>query len=160
MKNESKMMFLLEKEKKDIQVYLLFLSYSYRILYSCINHTVNLICVKINWNIKSVSTYVLLFSDKTHGKSMSLNEQIRKAQERKRLAEQRAALEEEHLASLQRAKLLEDKLAALGQGGSSSGEKSKEGEDSDIECLGEHAKEINYHGTNSEWHPLQKKLIR
>ena len=91
---------------------------------------------------------------------MSLNEQIREAQERKRKAEVRAALEEERLAKLLEAKLIEDKLAALGQGGSSSGEKSKDGEDSDIECLGEHATEINYHGTNSEWHPLQNKLIR
>ena len=94
---------------------------------------------------------------------MSLNEQIRDAQERKRLAEERAALEEERLATLQRAKLLEERLAALGQDGStSSGEKSKEreGEDSDVECLGEHTKEINYHGINTEWHPLQKKLIR
>ena len=102
------------------------------------------------------------FSDKTYVKTMSLNEQIREAQERKRLAEERAALEEERLATLQRAKLLEERLAALGRGGPSSGEKSKdgEGEDSDIECLGEHAKEINYHGTNTEWHPLQNQLIR
>ena len=102
------------------------------------------------------------FSDKINVKTMSLNEQIREAQERKRLAEERAALEEERLATLQRAKLLEERLAALGQDGSSSGEKSKEreGEDSDIECLGEHTKEINYHGINTEWHPLQKKLIR
>ena len=91
---------------------------------------------------------------------MSLNEQIRDAQERKRKAEVRAALEEERLAKLLEAKLIEEKLAALGQSGSSSGEKGKDGEDSDIECLGEHAKEINYHGTNSEWHPLQNKLIR
>ena len=80
---------------------------------------------------------------------MSLNEQIRDAQERKRLAEERAALEEERLATLQRAKLLEERLAALGQDGStSSGEKSKEreGEDSDVECLGEHTKEINVKG--------------
>ena len=107
--------------------------------------------------------FVLLFSDKTYVKTMSLNEQIRDAQERKRLAEERAALEEERLATLQRAKLLEERLAALGQDGStSSGEKSKEreGEDSDVECLGEHTKEINYHGINTEWHPLQKKLIR
>ena len=107
--------------------------------------------------------FVLLFSDKTNVKTMSLNEQIREAQERKRLAEERAALEEERLATLQRAKLLEERLAALGQDGSTlSGEKSKEreGEDSDVECLGEHTKEINYHGINTEWHPLQKKLIR
>lgn len=113
-------------------------------------------------NATSVSMFVLIFSDETYVKTMSLNEQIREAQERKRLAEERAALEEERLATLQRAKLLEERLAALGQGGSLSGEKSKdgEGEDSDIECLGEHAKEINYHGTNAEWHPLQSRLIR
>ena len=107
--------------------------------------------------------FVLLFSDKTNVQTMSLNEQIREAQERKRLAEERAALEEERLATLQRAKLLEERLAALGQDGStSSGEKSKEreGEDSDVECLGEHTKEMNYHGINTEWHPLQNKLIR
>ena len=114
------------------------------------------------WNSKSVSTLALLFSDKTNGRTMDLNEQIREAQERKRKAEKLAALEEEHLAALQRAKEIKEKLTALGQGGSSTGEKSKdgEGEDSDIECLGEQAKEINYHGTNSEWHPLQEKLIR
>ena len=96
---------------------------------------------------------------------MSLSEQIREAQERKRLAEERAALAEEHLATLQRAKLLEERLAVLGQGGSggsAGGEKNKcgEGNDSDIEILGERAREINYHGTNPEWHPLQDKLIR
>ena len=98
---------------------------------------------------------------------MSLSEQIREAQERKRLAEERAALAEEHLATLQRAKLLQERLAVLGQGGSggsAGGEKNKCGEgndsESDIEILGERAKEIVYHGTNPEWHPLQDKLIR
>ena len=93
---------------------------------------------------------------------MSLSEQIREAQERKRLAEERAALAEEHLATLQRAKLLQERIAVLGQGGSAGGEKNKcgEGNDSDIEILGERARKINYHGTNPEWHPLQDKLIR
>ena len=89
---------------------------------------------------------------------------LRAALEEERLAtlqreKLRAALEEERLAALQRAKQLEERLAALGQDGSTSS-KEREGEDSDIECLGEHAKEIDYHGTNTEWHPLQKKLIR
>ena len=88
---------------------------------------------------------------------MSLSAQILEAQERKRLAGERAALEEERLATLQRAKLLEERLALLGESGSGG---NQEQEDSDIECLGEHATEINYHGTNSEWHPLQNKLIR
>ena len=84
---------------------------------------------------------------------MSLSAQILEAQERKRLAEERAALEEERLATLQRAKLLEERLALLGGG-------NQEEEDSDIECLGEQATEFNFHGTSTEWHPLQKHLIR
>ena len=88
---------------------------------------------------------------------MSLSAQILEAQERKRLAEERAALEEERLATLKRAKLLEERLALLGASGSDG---NQEQEDSDIECLGEQATEFNFHGTSTEWHPLQKHLIR
>ena len=88
---------------------------------------------------------------------MSLSAQILEAQERKRLAEERAALEEERLATLKRAKLLEERLALLGAPGSDG---NQEQEDSDIECLGEQATELDFHGTSTEWHPLQKHLIR
>ena len=88
---------------------------------------------------------------------MSLSAQILEAQERKRLAEERAALEEERLATLQRAKLLEERLALLGASGSGG---NQEQDDSDIECLGEQATEFDFHGTSTEWHPLQKHLIR